>query len=277
MSNPIPPEAVVVARGSYDSDDPEEIVASNVEFVNALFVEHLRPDEIARDALRSYYVDYYLAEVNNGGFSQFVYNSRWSEAAVALVREGLQAIGAKRHLALFEKGAQLVAGFGEARLKAYFQSEYFGENADRDELNAPDDEFFALAREEDLVALNAAWLRQLPHLAVLTFEEMNEEAHRRGQALPDREERVAAALANEPRYKKLIRALCARAGHQLDRVTAGDPSHVFEGTPTLAWHFLTDRGHHHMIDAGNKAIMFEGSSDKRVCEIDIIDEGPRSG
>jgi hypothetical protein len=267
-------DAIIVLEASISHDDPGEIVGSNVWFVNALFEEYLTADEIAPDALRSYYVDYYLAQVNNGGFSQFVYNSRWSPRAIRLIREGMQAIGAQRHLKAFERGAKLVDKFGPDRLRTYFASEYFGENPDRDELNAPDEDFTAAEKVEDLLALNAAWLRKHPNLCPMpTEEDMRSEARRRGQPLPDRERRVAAARANEPRYIKLIRALCERSGQDLQQVTAGDPTRVHEGTRTLAWHFITDKGHHHMVEASGKAIMFRGhSTTDRVCEVEAPNE-----
>jgi hypothetical protein len=272
MPRSVSSDSVIVSRSSFESDEPYDIVESNIGFVNALLEEHVRYDEIATDALRSYFVDYYLAQVENGGFSQFVYNSRWARWMITLIREGLQAMGAGRHLALFKEGGKLVAALGPDRLDGYFQSEYFGENTDRDELNAINDRFFKLAKVEDLIALNAAWLRKLPGLAVMEVEEMRDEARRRGAALPDRSERIAAALENEPRFKKLIRALCKRAGQELSCVTAGDSSHVHEGRRTLAWHFLTDRGHHYMIEADGKAIMFENDSHRRVCEVNVPQE-----
>src|SRR5262249_54264075 len=127
-------------------------------------------------------------------------------------------------------------------------------------------------KKEDLLALNAAWLRKHSQLVVLTAEQMQEEVHRRAQAVPDRERRIAEARANEPRYMKLIRALCHRAVHELQRVTAGDPTRVHEGVRTVAWHFITDKGHHHMIDVAGKAIMFQGfSTTDRVCEVEAPD------
>lgn len=81
---------------------------------------------MSRGALKSYYVDYYLAQVNNGGFSQFLYNSRWHSGTIGLLREGLVATNAKKHLALFEEGAALVASLGEAGLEGYLDSDYFG-------------------------------------------------------------------------------------------------------------------------------------------------------
>jgi len=86
-------QSVIVSDQSFASTDPEDIIYSNVELVNALFEELLEEDEIAPDALRSYYVDYYLAQLENGGFSQFVYNSQWSPLTNGFIREGLAAKG----------------------------------------------------------------------------------------------------------------------------------------------------------------------------------------
>jgi hypothetical protein len=273
MTGALRPDAVVVSDVDFGADDPAMIVESNVGFLNDLFAEHLKIEEVSADALRSYYVDYYLAEVNNGGFSQFVYNSRWDPGVVRQVREGLQAMGAVRHLDVFEEGARLVEGFGPSRLEDYFESDYFDENPDRDELNAINDRFEQASEHEDLLALNASWLRGLPNLVVLTVEEMRVEVRRRAEALPDRDARIAEARANAPRFEKLIRALCEHAGLELDRITAGDPTRMHEGERTLAWHFLTDQGHHHMVESGGKAILFRGhSTTDRVCEIEAPED-----
>ncbi len=130
-------DAVVVSDTSFHSKDPGEIVESIIFFLNALFEEYLTPEEVSVTALRSYYVDYYLTQVNNGGFSQFVYNSDWNPQVVALIRDGMRAMKAKKHLEVFEEGARLVEQLGPSRLRAYLASEYFGENPDRDELDSP--------------------------------------------------------------------------------------------------------------------------------------------
>jgi len=260
--------SVIISDQSVASAAPYDIVYSNIEFVNALFGEHLRADEIAPDALRSYYVDYYLAQVNNGGFSQFVYNSHWSPLMNAFIREGLLAMKAVGHLALFNNSAALVDRLGADGLQALLESDYFGDNPERDSLDDNNDRFNELSDAEDLIALNAAWLRSLPGLKVKTADEIKAEIARRAAALPDRAERVRAALENEPRYLKLIRALIAKAGHELSRVTAGDPTHQHNGQRVLAWHFLTDKGHHYMVDADGKAVMFNGTTKEAVTEIE---------
>lgn len=268
MSGSISPEAVVVSEASFHQDEAEAIVLSNISFLNALFAEHLTEAEVAPNALRSYYVDYFLAQLENGGFSQFVYNSRWAPPVVQSLREGLQAIAAEMHLAAFEAGATLVEQLGPERLATFLESDYFDDNEERDFLDEANEELDLPPETEDLRALNASWLKQLPDLVVLPAEALAAEVRRRGQALPDREERAAAARANEPRYMQLIRALCERSGQELNRVTAGDPSHEHEGARTVAWHFLTDQGHHYMVDADGLAIMFRGDSSERVCEIE---------
>jgi uncharacterized protein DUF4375 len=265
-------QSVVVSKQSFESDDPYDIVYSNIIFINALLEKHFTADELSQDALRSYYVDYYLAEVNNGGFSQFVYNTGWKESTVRYVLEGLEAMGASQHLELFKKSAAIIDRIGPDDLDKYFDSEYFGENSERDLLNQFDDKFYDLKKRENLIQLNSAWLRSRPNLVVSTNDDMKAEVERRAQAVPDREARIAEGLANEPRFMKLIRALCAEAGHKFSHATIGDPTHNHNGRSILAWHFITDKGHHYMVDVEGKAIMFNGDSHEKLVEIEASDE-----
>jgi hypothetical protein len=118
-SRPVILSATAVAGGQ-----AEEIVLSNVRVVNALREEYLRNEEISEDALRSYYVDYYLAEVENGGFSQFVYNSEWDPEIVSRVRAGLPAMGAVKHRAWFDARARRVDALGDKGIRAFLDGEY---------------------------------------------------------------------------------------------------------------------------------------------------------
>jgi len=263
---------VVVSEGAFASNDPYDIILSNIEFLNAQLEEYLTHDEIAINSLRSYYVDYFLTQLENGGFSQFVYNSSWGEC-IDYITDGFAAMGAVKHRELFEQAAeQMSKRLGIEGLKRFFASDYFGENEERDILNEFNNAFFELSATEDLVSLNAQWLRQLPELVVLPDDQLREELRRRVAAIPNREERIAAALAAEPRYMKLIRALCKTAGYQFDRVTAGDPTHTLNGQQVMAWHFLTGDGHFHMVEKDRKALMFRGHTDEVVCEIAVPDQ-----
>jgi len=267
MSADISVHAVVVSKDSFNSNTVRRIVDSNISFINVLFEEQFLESEISVNALRSYYIDYYLAQVNNGGFSQFVFNSRWSQSCVRLVRDGLQAIGAVRHLALFQEGEALVVRLADERLQAFLESDYFGKNVQRDELNVLNGRFFQLKETEDLVALNAAWLRRLPDLVVLDIHEMEAEIKRRVQSIANREQRFAAVRGNAPRYRSLIEALCERSGQVLCRMLASDTSHVHNGVETTAWYFTTDRGPHYMLEVGGRAVMFDKESQAVACEL----------
>ncbi len=88
-------------------------------------------------------------------------------------------------------------------------------------------------------------------------------------SIPDRGSRMQTALEAEPRYMKLIRALCKEVGQRFDRVTAGDLTNRYKDTQILAWHFLTNLGHHYMIDYNGQAIMFSGESKEFVVTISV--------
>jgi hypothetical protein len=268
MSTLTPSSVVVVSRESLASKDQRAVIDSSIDFVNALLREHLRPNEISRDAWRSYYVDYYLAQVENGGFSQFVYNSKWERRVVEFVREGLKAIGAKQHLVLFEEGEALATSFG-ARLRAFFSSSYFGRNRNRDRLDVVTDRFYKLTETENLESLNAAWLRSLPGLEVLPESEIPKAVAVRAAAISDREQRAADARAKEPLWLKHIRALCSANGHELVSLNAGT-QFSYHGKNVFAHHFSTDRGHHFMIEADGKAMLFNGTTNEKLAELPAL-------
>lgn len=261
------PEAIVVSTTSRASDDPVLVIASNISFINALLAEHVRITEVAVDAVRSYYVDYFYAQMMNGGFSQFVYNSRWNPVVVDFVRTGLAAMGAKKELTAFNKGARFVDQAGEAWRAAFLARAYFGDNLHRDAYNdALGHKPFVTLQES-----NARWLRTHPKLVVATVDDMAAEVARRGRALPDRAARIAAARAAEPRDLRLVRALCEKAGHVFDRRTAA--SLVDDnGQRVWGYFFLTDRGPHLMIDRGDRAVMF--AYDDRATVIAEVDAAP---
>jgi hypothetical protein len=251
--------SILVPEESFRSREPFDLVQANVTFVNALFTEFFRRAEIPPNAFRSYCVDYYRAQVQNGGFSQFVFNSRWAPEGLQPIREGLARMGAREHLAVFEEGGRLVDGLARDTLAAYLGTDYFGDNPVRDLLNAPDQGFRAACDREDLIALNADWLRGLPELVTMPASAIDAEVRRRGEAIPERAERVREARAKEPRDLMLERALCERAGHTFIRRTGADRM-IHRRTQTWAYFFLTDHGSYYMIDAGTKAIMFKNRS-----------------
>ena len=260
---------IVVSKESLASEDSYDLVESNIDSVNQLLERLVEYEEISPEALKSYYVDYYLAQVKNGGFSQFIYNIGCDGEIIEYVQQGLAEMKAVRHAALFDKSLAIIDRLSEEELDRFLESEYFGENTERDALNETNGEFYQLNEQEDLVEYNSRWLREHPQLQAVAEDDLEDLFDEIAAKIPDLEERAAQALEDQPRYVKVIDELCEVAGQELDRITAGDPSYEHEGKPTLAWHFLTDAGHFYMVDLGDKALMFNGDTKQLVAEADV--------
>lgn len=160
---------IVVSENSFNDADLTTVIYSCASFLRLVLEEGGDEDDLHPDALRSFAVSYFLDEVNNGGFSQFVYNTGRHVDLLADIAAGLAAMGAEDHLAWFNARREFVDSPQISQgLSGFFASEYFGENPFRDSLN--DDSFFDI--EADLVAINAAWLRSHPDLVVVSIPEM---------------------------------------------------------------------------------------------------------
>lgn len=159
---------IIVSLDSLNSGDPNDIIQSNISVINLLKEEGAEESDMCDEALASYYVDYYLAQYNNGDFSQFVYNTGWDKELNDIVAKALKYIGAPKHLALFESLCARVETLNEDDLNAFLESDYFGDNPIRDTLN--DASFYDL--DEDIAALNSAWLRNHPKLLPLSIDDM---------------------------------------------------------------------------------------------------------
>lgn len=188
---------IIVTQEAMDSPDSYDLVMSNIDVVNGLFSRYLNEEEICREALYSYYVDYYLAQAYNGGFSQFVYNCP-NVTVFNLVGEGLEAIGAYKHLELFAAFDKLLSGLTEQELRDFLSSDYFGENPTRDRLDVHNDAFYDLNNKgESLIEMNARYLRRHPRLEVVPEADLEDRLDAIAAQITDLEERKAAAEANE--------------------------------------------------------------------------------
>jgi len=162
---------IIVSEKSYNSSDLYDIIYSNITVVNLLKDENVSDELIHNDSLTSYYIDYYLGQSNNGGFSQFVYNSRWNKNLNSIIELGLETIGAKKHLDYFTKQKSIVELIDKDELNVFFESEYFGENETRDKLK--NDNYFDI--KENLIELNGKWLKNHSDLQPLSIDNMFKE------------------------------------------------------------------------------------------------------
>jgi hypothetical protein len=262
-----------------------DVVDNNVDVVNAMYAELLDAEEIAANALRSYYVDFYLTQSLGGGFAQYVFTVPEREEIDAYVREGLAGMGAAAHLDLFNRSVAAYDSLSEEDAEAYLDGDAELGVEDGGAVAVPDavqlleqldDEFEPLLETEDIVALNAAWLRGQPDLLVLDEDELDRHIHERVSRIPNLAERQAAAteeeLSSAPEFELIIRELCEVAGHTLLKITMGDPNHDHNGERVLAWHFTTDQGEFLMLEDDEEAYMIHPETREIVAAVEFEDE-----
>lgn len=161
-------DKIIVSEKAFKSKQPYDIVYSNITVVNLLRDEGIEDEYINEDALASYFADYYQDQYKNGGFSQFVWNSRWQPAINESIKKGLEQMSAEQHLALFLLQCQKVEALTKAELEKFLQNDYFDENETINKLD--NDLFYSI--DEQIIGLNADWLKTHPKLQVLSIEDM---------------------------------------------------------------------------------------------------------
>ncbi|MEZ2372500.1 hypothetical protein [Arthrobacter sp. RCC_34] len=267
---------VVLFKESLEAG-PDEVVDGNVTVVNAMYQELLGQDEIAEDALRSYYVDFYLTQALGGGFAQYVFTATDREEIDAYVRGGLEAMGAKGHLDLFNRTDAAFEALSEDEVDAYLDGDAEDEDSEvsdavlaQEEL---DNEFETLLETEDLMELNAAWLRSLEGLLVVDEDGLDAVIDERLATVEDLEERraqaEAASLEDMPDFEIIIRELCDVAEVELEKITLGDPNFVYEDETVVAWHFLADGEEYIMVELEDEALMLRPESLEVVAAVEI--------
>ncbi len=275
--------ATVLPRESINGSDAD-VVDANVDVVNLMYAELLDIEEIAPNALGSYYVDFYLTQCLGGGFAQYVFSAPERADIDAYVRAGLEGMGAAAHLDLFNRSVAAFDSLSEEEADAYLDGD-----TDRDDdgdtdggvpdavrlLEELDGDFETLLETEDIVALNAAWLRSQADLLVLDDEELDRHIAERVARIPNLAERQAEAAEDElldtPEFEMIIRELCAVAGHTLLKITMGDPNYEHDGQTALAWHFTTDQGEFLMLDDEQEAVMIHPDTKEILAAVEFED------
>ena len=140
-----------------DHSDAFAIIQAVVDFFNIVGRENKRPsfDVFPSAALYSYYVDFYYAQVCNGGHSQFYVNCSIEKREVLFVYNGLKEMGDPSYIRLFNNFlnwvnhnpivAEQQTGFGDVP----------------QELEYYDTVFFTLEKQTGITVLNAKWITSL--------------------------------------------------------------------------------------------------------------------
>jgi hypothetical protein len=136
--------------------------------------------ELPAVAMQAYHADYYLAQVNNGGHSQFIGNTgvamlpTTSGDALA----GLKAMGASpQHQILQEMMDWVKANPDEAALQDGFETRAAA-------LNALDTRFYEAERLQPMALLEARWIASWPELRAVAKEQYDSEIERLAQLNP---------------------------------------------------------------------------------------------
>ncbi len=158
--------SILISESAANSENPQDVINSNISIVNLMREEKIDDEDIHTDALMSYYLDYYVAQYTQGNFAQFVYNSGWNKELNELIEEGLEIIGAQKHLELFQQQAKKVRLMSSVKLAKFLKGKLEGVNPIRDTLN--DNRFFEI--DENIVELNAAFLKNHPDTQILAVD-----------------------------------------------------------------------------------------------------------
>jgi len=155
---------IIVPQSAYDSEKEYSLPAAVVDFVNhAVGTARFLREEIPLQAMQAFHVDYYIAQVNNGGHSQYVGNSGWHQYQIDDIRAGLAAIGIEDAIELYEDLCAFADSHPE-EFRAGMEARGFGTFP---EFFEKADKLFFAGLNDRLMKGNSDWIRSLDCLHVL--------------------------------------------------------------------------------------------------------------
>jgi len=162
--------AILISEDAMASHTALAIINSNISVINYLRHSEVGDDELHPDAFASYCVDYYYNTVKNEGLASFIHKTQWDSDIVDIVHAGLTAIAAPEHLAYFEKQMRQMKLFSKIKLAKFLASPY----TPKDAISQALEDIGFQTITEDLVQLNATWLKEHPDTQIVSIAEMQE-------------------------------------------------------------------------------------------------------
>lgn len=162
--------SIFVAQEAVDqvNTEPYALVQSVIDYVNAMTQQgKYWLMELPEQAVQAYYCDYYLAQVNNGGHSQFIHNSAMRDFELTSIDQGLQAMGAYDAHKIF---ADMMAWANANPQETAAQTGFTGGRAEY--LDQLDKRFYALEKDQPMITHSGRWLAQLDNLTVVPKSEL---------------------------------------------------------------------------------------------------------
>lgn len=161
---------ILLSADALETNTAEAVVNSNISVINYLRNSEVGDDELHPDAFASYCVDYYYQTLLKEGFAFFVYKTQWDTDLVDIIHAGLTALNAQEHLAYFEKQMRRMKLFSKIKLNKFLQMPF---DAKQEISQLIEDRSFQI-ETENLLVLNAEWLKQHPDTQIVSIEEMEE-------------------------------------------------------------------------------------------------------
>ena len=251
---------VPVRESHFRSSDPLDLINAVVEAYNALmgygaFTRHEVPGEV----VHSYHLDYYIAQVNNGGHEQFASNSGWAEDIRRDVEAGLSGVGAGDHLALFREVVSYIDAdpWRKAAILARGGFDHPTHGPVDPWIQHKDSEFFRISERAEIAPRHARWLRSLTCIKPVPDLQWKYEMARALDSNPLRDARlvqrggerrdfVADLIANAPlkkTYFEYASELAARLGIELPLLPEQHWQETRDDGGEVSFNvFSTDRG-----------------------------------
>ena len=155
---------IIVPRSALEAEEDYRVPCAVVDFVNhALQHAMFKREELPPEAMQAFHVDYYIAQVNNGGHSQFAHNSHWHDYVIADIRAGLQANGCVEAQELFED----LCSFAEREPGQFMQGMEAAGFGSYPEFFKQLDKVFHAGLNKSLTKANRDWIASLDCLVVL--------------------------------------------------------------------------------------------------------------
>ena len=239
---------VIVSRSAAaratDPDNAYDLVQAVVNFVNAMTGEGLYSRfEIPAKALQAYHADFYLAQVNNGGHSQFIHNSHGNlDYIVSDVRAALSGMQAQAHLSVMERMAAWIVQHPDEASK---QTGFEGGRAPL--LDQLDSLFYQADKAMPMISQSARWISSWPELKVVEDADYQEAIRRIVMMNPAREARLASRSVDALRMQMTdwfhvgVGLACANAPQTEIKLAIGGGSAMeIEGEQQVAFHVRTN-------------------------------------
>ncbi len=234
-------DKIIVSQESYCSKNSYDIIYSNKKYIERLFSQGVTPDNISESALKSYYVHLYFVQVTNGGFSKLDEKIGTKITILHYIQDGLESIRATKNINLFEQ-------YLDAKEKQETQN-----------YKIFDKLFTYINNQEDVLQLNANWLKDNKKLAITKKHHLTNSYRNNLEIFQENQKKFNV---------KILKKLCKIANEEYLRITSYDQNNLYMNS----CHFKTLHSYFYMIKEEERYVMYNSFTKKEVSSVLIKEE-----